>query len=356
MYNNKIFKFLFFQQIYFNIYYNKNKFFNHNINNKNIMIKHLVLSGGGPIGIVQWGILKKLTEKNIISYDNIETIYATSIGCIIGITYSLNFEMSWIDDFIIKRPWNNIVHFNSSDYLNLIQTKGLIDEDFLIKCFKPLFLAKNIDINITLEEFYKLTKKKIHFFTANLNHFCKEDINYLTHPKLKLITAVNMSLTIPILVKPIYYNNCFYLDGGFFVNNPINDCLNNNNCSKNEILALVNYKNVNIKDKLNSNENKEINQDIDLFNFLSFILKSLFNKLFLIEKQNTAVIKNTINCSCTNKTLDFDYWLYVFNTENERSKLINYGIELAENFIIDNSNIIIDNSNIIIDNSNVIIK
>ena len=316
------------------------------------MIKHLVLSGGGPIGLVQWGVLQKLTQKQIINYNNIETIYATSIGCIIGIIYSLNFEMSWIDDFFIKRPWQNIINFTSSDYLNLMQTKGLLDEDFLIKCYKPIFLTKNIDINITLKEFYDLTNKDIHLFTANINNFCKEDINYKTHPNIKLITAVNMSIGIPILVKPVYYNNCFYLDGGFFINNPINYCLNDNNCNQNEILALVNYKNVDIKDKLNSNENKEINEDINLFNFLIFIIKSLFNKLFLIEKQNTIDLINTINCSCTNKTVDIDYWLYVFNNENERLKLINYGNELADNFIIDNSNNAIDNSNNAIDNRN----
>ena len=130
------------------------------------MIKHLVLSGGGPIGIVQWGVLKTLTEKNIIKYENIQTIYATSIGCIVAIAYSLNLEMSWINDYIIKRPWNNIVNLNTNDYFNLIQTKGILNEDFLIKCFKPLFLAKNIDINITLKEFYEITNKDIHFFTT----------------------------------------------------------------------------------------------------------------------------------------------------------------------------------------------
>ena len=318
------------------------------------MIKHLVLSGGGPIGIIQWSVLKKLTQKNIIKYENIKTIYATSIGCIIGTTYALNFEMSWIDDFIIKRPWNNIIKFNSSDYFNLMETKGLLDEDFLIKCFKPLFLAKNIDINITLKEFYEITNKDIHFFTANLNKFCKEDINHKTHPNIKLLTAINMSIGIPILIKPIFYNNCFYLDGGIFINTPINDCLNDNKCDKNEILALVNYKNVDIKNKLNNKENEEINENINLFNFLIFIIKSLFHKLILIEKQNTIVINNTINCSCTNKAIDIDYWIYVFGNENERINLINYGNEIANKFIIDNSNnVLLDNSNnALLDNSN----
>ena len=37
-------------------------------------IKHLVLTGGGPIGFVEYGALKYLTEKNYIIYENIKSI------------------------------------------------------------------------------------------------------------------------------------------------------------------------------------------------------------------------------------------------------------------------------------------
>ena len=64
------------------------------------------------------------------------------------------------------------------------------------------------------------------------NKFCKEDINYKNYPNIKLLTVVNMTCGIPILIKPIFYNKNFYLDGGLFVNTPLNDCLNNNKCNK----------------------------------------------------------------------------------------------------------------------------
>ena len=322
------------------------------------MIKHLVLSGGGPIGLVQWGALKKLILKKIIKYENIETIYSTSIGCIIGVIFSLNFELSWIDDFIIKRPWHKIINFTSYDYLNVLQSKGLLDEDFFIKCLQPLLLAKDLSINITLKEFYEYTKIDIHFFTANLNNFCKQDINYKNNPNIKLITAINMSCGIPIIIKPVFYNNHFYLDGGLFINTPLNDCYIDNNCNKDEILCLVNYKNIDFNNKINkiNNVNKiqqELEQDINLLNFLIFIIKSIFNKLLLFEKQNTLVIKNIINCSCTNNTIDIDYWIKVFYEKDERQLLINYGEELGEEFIkeflLDLSANILDLSNNILD-------
>ena len=66
------------------------------------IIKHLVLSGGGAIGLVQYGTLKYLTNKNIINRNTIESIYATSIGCITAFVYMLNFDWTWIDDFFIS--------------------------------------------------------------------------------------------------------------------------------------------------------------------------------------------------------------------------------------------------------------
>ena len=151
------------------------------------MIKHLVFSGGGPIGIIQWGVLKIMLKKKIILHKNIETIYATSIGSIIGIIFALNFETSWIDDYIIKRPWNNVPQLTSFDYINIMQTKGLLDYNFFVRCFEPLLKAKQLNINITLKEFYDYTKIDIHFFTSNINKFCKEDINYKSYPNIKLL-------------------------------------------------------------------------------------------------------------------------------------------------------------------------
>ena len=55
------------------------------------IVKHLVFSGGGPIGMVEYGALKYLTEKKFIEYKNIESIYSISVGGIIGLIYILNY-------------------------------------------------------------------------------------------------------------------------------------------------------------------------------------------------------------------------------------------------------------------------
>ena len=42
-------------------------------------IEHIVLSGGGIGGIVEYGAIKYLIKQNIISMSNIKSFYGTSI-------------------------------------------------------------------------------------------------------------------------------------------------------------------------------------------------------------------------------------------------------------------------------------
>jgi len=47
-------------------------------------IKHLVISGGGPIMIQIMSAIQELERKDFLNLKNIETIYGTSAGAIIG--------------------------------------------------------------------------------------------------------------------------------------------------------------------------------------------------------------------------------------------------------------------------------
>ena len=308
-------------------------------------IKHIVLCGGGPIGIVSHGVLKHLILQEKIIYNKIKSIYSTSIGCFNALIFLLNLECEWIDDFIIKRPWENIWNFSTMDYLNLFFTKGLCDDNLIINCFKPLFLAADIDINITLKDFYNINKIDWHIFTSNLNKFTKVDLNHKTHPNLKVIQAIIMSSSIPLLIKPPYYNNEYYLDGGIFCNNPINDCFLNEKCDKDEILALVNDKRnptdlsnnyyTNLEKEIIENDisNNNLNEDTNIISFLIYIIKTVFKKFMIIENENNIKIKNIINVCLTSHNIDINYWNYVFNNSDERERLINHGINLANKFI-----------------------
>ena len=320
-------------------------------------IKHIVLCGGGPIGLVSYGALKELNIKKVWRYKNIKSVYATSIGSFIALIILLNYEWSWMDDFLIKRPWEKLINFSSYDYLNLIYEKGMVGEDFIKQCIEPLLSGKNLNIDITLKEFFNITNIDLHMFTSNITKFCKVDLNHQSYPDLKLYQAIWMSSCIPVVFKPPYYKEEYYLDGAIFVNAPINDCFFTEKCKKSEILLFVNDKRWVIEkpiiDNSNPDENtdkdimidssnnlmlnsNELTQDSNLFSFLIFTIKTILRKMMIIENENNIQIKNTINCCTSENTIDLKYWIHVFSTADERECLIRLGEQQATKFIEDN--------------------
>jgi len=52
-------------------------------------IKHLVIPGGGPVGLKALGALQYLEQNGFWNIADIETIYATSAGAIISVLLTL---------------------------------------------------------------------------------------------------------------------------------------------------------------------------------------------------------------------------------------------------------------------------
>ena len=308
-------------------------------------IKHLVFSGGGPIGFVEYGALKNLTEKNIIEYKNIESIYSISIGCFIGLIYILNLEWEWMDDFLIKRPWNKLINFSYSAYINILYEKGLVNKKFVITSLEPLFLAKNISLNITLLEFYNLTKIEFNIITCCLTELEQTKFNHITAPNMELIDAIYMSMSIPIICAPLYVNNSFYLDGGIIVTCPINLCISDKSCPHDEIFCFTNDKSqpLDISNSFYSKQtnnipnnnipSNNISNESTFFEYVFYIMKKMVSKISKIENDITINIKNSINTSVSYYTIDISYWYYVFTNENERAFLVDLGVLQSTKFI-----------------------
>ena len=53
-------------------------------------IKHLVISGGGPIGISFFGAIQHLCNNNFLNIEEVESYYATSIGTFMSVILCLN--------------------------------------------------------------------------------------------------------------------------------------------------------------------------------------------------------------------------------------------------------------------------
>ena len=230
-------------------------------------IKHFSLCGGGIVGLVMYGIVKRLNQLKVWSLKDIESLYCCSIGSVIGLIIILDIDWEWIDDFWIKRPWNNIFDFNNIDYFKYINEKGIFDEQTWIKIITPLLKCKKLKTDITLAELYRETNIEYNLYVTEMNDVTKKIINHKTYPDMRVTYAIYLTTCIPYICKPAYLNGTFYIDGGLTNNVPINDCLHYTGCKNNEVINITNV----INNSITFNLDTEYKIDEKLDNFLNKI-------------------------------------------------------------------------------------
>lgn len=288
-------------------------------------IEHLVISGGGSNGFIYLGILHKLIESNIISSKNIKTIHATSIGTIIATIFVLENNIYDTKEYFLKRPWNKLMTINIYTIVNSIYNGGIFDKQILEKILEPILRSNDIDLNINLEDFVKITSVEIYFTAVKYDTFNIEIINSKTHPKWKLIDAIYSSCCLPLLFKPFEHDSTHFLDGGIISNYPV-DIANKTNGNLEKTLGICS--------SLSNPPNMCYNTmtKMKLFDYIFNLIWKLWAKNTNTEKFRCdlpyEIIVDTECYDGIYKTVEF---------EEERTNMYNKGYSIAENFIKQNN-------------------
>lgn len=282
------------------------------------MINYLVLSGGGQTIFDYTGIFKVLFEKKYLDINTIKSIYGTSSGSIIGALLCLKYDWEDIVDYIIRCPWENKLKIGINVAINIFQNNGIYDDNLFICLFKSVLNGKNLSTDVTLKELYDYSNIELHIYTFELNEFITIDLSYKTHPDCKLLDALRMSCSIPLMIKPICIDNKCYIDGGVKTNYPIAECLNNENCNEKEILGFKNY----------STQINIIDENSNIGDYLNVILKNCLKEINPITK---FTISNEIKINTMG--ISAELLLNAVCDINIRKKMVNAGIELGENYI-----------------------
>lgn len=280
------------------------------------MFKHLVIAGGGSLTLKTLGTLQYMLENSIIEYDNIESIHATSAGALVGICFALKMDIRLITNYVINRPWEDMCQITPTHVYNLYSKKGIFDKSFIVKFMQPLLDFKNIDINITLNDFFALTNIEFHMFAIELTNMTTVDISYKSFPELELIDALCMTSCLPVAFEPFLYKDTFYIDAGVIANYPLSYCIKNLETNLNEILGFNSI----------YTKSKSI-EDCDMITYFSLLFHKLFKKINDSEKYE---IPNTITYYTDETT--YSSLLESFSSE-KREAYINEGMEYGETFI-----------------------
>lgn len=288
---------------------------------KKKVIKHIVLNGGGTFGYTEYGILKQSNKDHFWEYENIETIYATSVGAIIGTMISLQIDWDIMDEYLMNRPWQNVFKINIYTAINSLQTRGMLNKKAIEETIGPLLKSKDADIDITMKEFYDTFKIDLHFFCTELNELCLVDMSYKTHPDWKLIDVIYCSCCLPFLFQPFFKDDKIYFDGGMICNYPIHPCFKNVT-DPDEIFG--------IRKRITKDE--PITEESSLSDYMFQIMRNMIGK---ISKEEKPVLKNEVLVD-SNYVSIYDIYLATSIVE-ERKKIIEEGILFWKNRTTGNS-------------------
>jgi predicted acylesterase/phospholipase RssA len=276
-------------------------------------IKHLVLSGGGLLGLASLGCLHKLLELKKIDINEIETIHSTSVGSLISLLlcfHKLGIDNIMIKDYFIERPFEEVYKMSLQKIIDLYHNNGLFDQTTLFELFRPFFQILELDMMITMKEIYELTKIEIYMFSVNINSFKSTELSY-KNSEIPILHAIYMSCSLPIFFKPLKFENNYYIDGSLLCNYPMKQCIEMNYKNE-EILGIyfVKHEDTNIKDNNN---------------ILIFILILLYNLILMINNTLNIYFSEKINELPLSLNVSFKNFKDIFYHQEERVSLYKVG-------------------------------
>lgn len=208
-----------------------------------MVIKHIVIAGGGPTGLVSYGALRYLNQVGFWNKEELETVYTSSIGGFIGVLATLDYKWNVIDDYIIERPWEKAFASMKNDVLEIMYNKGVNGKQMFEICLTPLLTGLDLSPAITLRQHFEHTNIELVFTATEINNdkcLQGELISYKSYPDMELVEALACTSAFPMLFKPVFVGDKCFVDGGLIHNYPLNHCLKETHCEVEEVLAFTN--------------------------------------------------------------------------------------------------------------------
>ena len=188
------------------------------------MIDTLILSGGGPSGVAYAGILKALTDYNILKREELNEIITTSVGIIFAILYLLDYTILQIEKIVLETDLTKILNSDDLEIDDLLVKFGLFSNKPIGDSISSFIRHKTDKNDLTLKEFYDYSKIILTVKVYNVDRGKTEYLNYKNTPDISLTKLSMMTTAIPYLFQPVEFEKYLYVDGGLKGHLPIEAC------------------------------------------------------------------------------------------------------------------------------------
>lgn len=197
-----------------------------NIDSDNVK-NTLVISGGGTKGFVVLGALQKLYDNKKLN--NIKTYCGTSVGAIISLLLLIEYAPIDVHNILMAIDFEMLMESTIDSVLD-DNCFGIYTAEKIYYIVGMMIKKKNISLHITFKQLYKKYNKKIIITGVCLNDISLHYFSVDNTPDMEVFMAIKITMAIPVLFKPVSYDNKIWIDGGCLNNFPIDlfdDCLEN---------------------------------------------------------------------------------------------------------------------------------
>ena len=274
-------------------------------------IKHLVLSGGGMLGISYIGLIKYLEEQNKNS--NFKSITGCSAGSLFATLIAIGYTSTELITIVKTMKYKEYININAESIINFMKLKGLESGKNLITFIKKYIKDKIGNEDITFKEIKEKFNIELQIGVTNLTHYKFQIMNSINTPDIPVHKAISASIAVPFVFEPVVIGNDLFCDGGLLNNLPI------------ESLIMCDAKG-DVKDDAKDDSKGDAKDSQDQCSILAIYL---LTNTTLVSKDNYQSISLTQYMNTIMHTLSYEFInskIQINNIVNQKCKIIIYDI------------------------------
>jgi len=226
-------------------------------------IKHLVLAGGGLLGISYIGLVKYM-EENVPNpiIQTLKSITGCSAGAMFGSLLAIGYTSTELEIIIKDMNFKEYININAESIINFMKLKGLESGKNLINFIKKCIKDKISNENITFKEIKDKFNIELQIGVTNLTKSRFEIMNSRNSPDVPIHKAISASIAIPFIFEPIIIGDEIFCDGGLLNNLPIETLFVDNELFEDEHDTKIENIN-NKKDEKESKEHTDLTEAVE---------------------------------------------------------------------------------------------
>lgn len=195
--------------------------------NNILACKHITCGGAGLKINCYLGVLRALeracaargTSWTDHVRDNVETLIGSSAGAIMALVLALGITADEIA--VIVQPISEARRIVPNPDLGVLWSRyGLERGEFARAIIAQILSLRGLSVDITLARMHALTRRHFACTGTNVNTGLNVIFDHTSHPDLRVVDAVFISMCVPIIFAPVQLGDDLYVDGALTDNLP----------------------------------------------------------------------------------------------------------------------------------------